>query len=92
LVLHITGQCFVVHPAFCSTVDFELLTINQHPIKMSASAELDEQIERLRKGDTLGENEVKALCEKVRARHNTHPANHGMRGERRHFVLFFSLK
>ena len=27
--------------------------------------ELDEQIERLRKGDTLPENEVKALCEKV---------------------------
>jgi hypothetical protein len=30
-----------------------------------ASSELDEQIERLRKGDTLAENEVKALCEKV---------------------------
>jgi hypothetical protein len=27
--------------------------------------EIDEQIERLRKGDTLPENEVKALCEKV---------------------------
>jgi hypothetical protein len=32
----------------------------------SATSELDEQIERLRKGDTLAENEVKALCEKVR--------------------------
>jgi hypothetical protein len=31
----------------------------------SASSEIDEQIERLRKGDTLAENEVKALCEKV---------------------------
>jgi hypothetical protein len=31
----------------------------------SAASELDEQIERLRKGDTLAENEVKALCEKV---------------------------
>lgn len=29
------------------------------------ATELDEQIERLRKGDTLAENEVKALCEKV---------------------------
>ena len=29
-------------------------------------AKLDEHIERLRKGDTLTENEVKALCEKVR--------------------------
>jgi hypothetical protein len=27
---------------------------------------LDEHIERLRAGDTLTENEVKALCEKVR--------------------------
>ena len=31
----------------------------------SSSSEIDEQIERLRKGDTLAENEVKALCEKV---------------------------
>lgn len=31
----------------------------------SGTAELDEQIERLRKGDTLAENEVKALCDKV---------------------------
>ena len=31
-----------------------------------ATTEIDEQIERLRKGDTLAENEVKALCEKVR--------------------------
>jgi hypothetical protein len=31
----------------------------------SASSEIEEQIERLRKGDTLAENEVKALCEKV---------------------------
>jgi hypothetical protein len=31
----------------------------------SPSAELDEQIERLRKGDTLPENEVKVLCNKV---------------------------
>jgi serine/threonine-protein phosphatase 2A catalytic subunit len=29
-------------------------------------ATLDEKIERLREGDTLTENEVKALCEKVR--------------------------
>ena len=29
------------------------------------ATELDEQIERLRKGDTLAENEVKALCDKV---------------------------
>ena len=29
------------------------------------SSDLDEQIERLRKGDTLLENEVKALCDKV---------------------------
>ena len=27
---------------------------------------LDEQIERLRGGSTLSENEVRALCEKVR--------------------------
>jgi hypothetical protein len=31
----------------------------------SSTAEVDEQIERLRKGDTLAENEVKALCDKV---------------------------
>jgi hypothetical protein len=31
----------------------------------AATAELDEQIERLRKGDTLPENQVKALCDKV---------------------------
>lgn len=30
------------------------------------TADLDEQIERLRKGDTLLESEVRALCEKVR--------------------------
>ena len=30
------------------------------------TAGLDEQIERLRGGDTLSENEVRALCEKVR--------------------------
>jgi hypothetical protein len=29
-------------------------------------AKLDDHIERLRVGDTLTENEVKALCEKVR--------------------------
>ena len=29
------------------------------------TAALDEQIERLRGGDTLTENEVRALCEKV---------------------------
>ena len=29
-------------------------------------AQLDEQIERLRAGGTLSENEVRALCEKVR--------------------------
>jgi hypothetical protein len=34
-------------------------------------AKLDEHIERLRKGDTLTENEVKALCEKVRPQHST---------------------
>lgn len=33
--------------------------------KMSGHGEIDEQIERLRKGNTLPENEVKALCEKV---------------------------
>jgi hypothetical protein len=33
-----------------------------------AQSELDEQIARLRKGDTLAENQVKALCEKVRFR------------------------
>ena len=32
---------------------------------MTGVTELDEQIERLRKGDTLPENEVKALCDKV---------------------------
>jgi hypothetical protein len=31
----------------------------------AVSTELDVQIERLRKGDTLPENQVKALCEKV---------------------------
>jgi hypothetical protein len=31
----------------------------------STTSEIDEQIERLRKGDTLAENEVKALCDKV---------------------------
>ena len=30
---------------------------------------LDSHIERLRKGETLTENEVRALCEKVRATH-----------------------
>jgi len=30
-------------------------------------AALDEQIERLRGGDTLTENEVRHLCEKVRS-------------------------
>jgi len=34
----------------------------------STSSELDEQIQRLRKGDTLAENEVKALCDKVSSR------------------------
>jgi serine/threonine-protein phosphatase 2A catalytic subunit len=29
-------------------------------------AKLEDHIERLRAGDTLTENEVKALCEKVR--------------------------
>ena len=33
---------------------------------MSGHAEIEEQIERLRKGNTLPENEVKVLCEKVR--------------------------
>lgn len=33
---------------------------------MSAHAEVEEQIERLSKGNTLPENEVKVLCEKVR--------------------------
>jgi len=33
----------------------------------SSTSEIDEQIERLRKGDTLAENEVKALCDKVSA-------------------------
>lgn len=33
---------------------------------MSAHAEVEDQIERLRNGNTLPENEVKALCEKVR--------------------------
>lgn len=32
----------------------------------SEKADLDEQIERLRRGDTLLEAEVRALCEKVR--------------------------
>jgi hypothetical protein len=41
----------------------------------SATTEIDEQIERLRKGDTLAENEVKALCDKVRV-------------ERRNFLEF----
>jgi len=31
-----------------------------------AQAKLDQQIERLREGDTLTENEVKVLCDKVR--------------------------
>jgi hypothetical protein len=35
---------------------------------MSSHAEVDEQIERLRKGNTLPENEVRVLCEKVRRR------------------------
>lgn len=35
----------------------------------SPTSELDEQIERLRKGGTLSENEVKALCEKVSLLH-----------------------
>jgi hypothetical protein len=30
------------------------------------TAKIDEHIERLREGNTLTENEVKALCEKVR--------------------------
>jgi len=32
------------------------------------TAKLDEQITRLREGDTLSEIEVKVLCEKVRTR------------------------
>jgi hypothetical protein len=32
---------------------------------MAAHTQLDEQIERLRGGGTLSENEVKALCDKV---------------------------
>lgn len=43
----------------------ELLSLWYWFIMASASSEIDEQIERLRKGDTLAENEVKALCEKV---------------------------
>jgi len=35
---------------------------------MSGHGEIDEQIERLRKGNTLPENEVKALCKKVRVK------------------------
>jgi hypothetical protein len=38
---------------------------------MSAHAEVEEQIERLRKGNTLPENEVKVLCEKVRRSNET---------------------
>ena len=30
-----------------------------------STADLDDQIERLRKGDTLPENQVKLLCDKV---------------------------
>ena len=33
---------------------------------MSGHAEVEDQIERLKLGNTLPENEVKALCEKVR--------------------------
>lgn len=33
---------------------------------MSGHAEVEDQIERLKQGNTLPENEVKALCEKVR--------------------------
>lgn len=40
-------------------------------IIMSAHAEVEEQIERLRKGNTLPENEVKVLCEKVRRSNET---------------------
>ena len=40
---------------------------------MAATTELDEQIEKLRKGDTLAENEVKVLCEKV-----SKPMDHGI--------------
>ena len=40
---------------------------------MSAHAEVDEQIERLRKGNTLPENEVKVLCEKVRRNETSAP-------------------
>lgn len=35
---------------------------------MSGHAEVEDQIERLKQGNTLPENEVKALCEKVRRR------------------------
>ena len=47
-----------------------MLSANRETYRMaSASSELDEQIQRLRKGDTLAENEVKALCDKVSNRH-----------------------
>ena len=42
---------------------------------MSAHAEIDEQIERLYNGNTLRENEVKELCEKVRRRDETTSPN-----------------
>ena len=41
---------------------------------MSNTQELDVQIEKLRKGDTLAENEVKALCEKVSERSFRNPS------------------
>lgn len=40
-------------------------------------AALDDHIERLRKGETLTENEVRALCEKVRR--NAHRAEKNAR-------------
>ena len=42
------------------------LTIDRKETMGPESNALDEQIERLRGGDTLTENEVRALCEKVR--------------------------
>ena len=48
---------------FCASSPANPLQLNT--TMAAATSELDEQIERLRKGDTLPENEVKALCDKV---------------------------
>ena len=57
---------------------FVLTAILETYRRASTSSELDEQIQRLRKGDTLAENEVKALCDKVSSRYPCYTPSAGL--------------